>query len=163
VDILEQALQREQDSEAYYRQLAASCPHDGLQTILLRLAEAEVRHQQVVRQMKEETGARLGADPFLMEVKGVFAQIHDRGSKIDPSITQVELYQKAQGFEKESWDLYLRAAAAAKSADARTVLQRLAGQEQMHHRILGTIIELVTRPLLGNWLENAEWYHADEY
>jgi hypothetical protein len=29
--------------------------------------------------------------------------------------------------------------------------------------MLDTIVEFVSRPEPGNWLENAEWYHTDEY
>ena len=163
MDILEYALQREQDSETYYRNLAGSCPAGGLQIILTRLAEAEVRHQQVIQRMKEKTMPGAWADPFLADVKDALRQIRDRGGKIDPGMTQIELYQKAQGFEKESWDMYLKAAAEATTAAGKTVLERLAGQEKMHYQILGTIIELVSRPLAGNWLENAEWYHLEEY
>jgi hypothetical protein len=39
----------------------------------------------------------------------------------------------------------------------------LAAEEKKHLRIMENIVEFVSRPEPGNWLENAEWYHLDEY
>ncbi len=33
----------------------------------------------------------------------------------------------------------------------------------MHCEIIDSIIEFVSRPVDGNWLENAEWFHTDDY
>ncbi|MBN2451582.1 MAG: ferritin family protein [Lentisphaeria bacterium] len=163
MDIFAFALSREQDSEAFYRTMKAGCGDPGLQAILGRLADAEVRHQKVIRRMQDKSPAYVEEDPFLGDVKGAFTAIRDRSAKVADGMSQLALYEKAQGFEKESWELYEKAAAEAESEAARTVLLRLAGQEKMHYQILGTIIELVSRPLPGNWLENAEWYHLEEY
>jgi len=39
----------------------------------------------------------------------------------------------------------------------------LAKEEANHLRIMENIVEFVTRPEPGNWLENAEWHHLNEY
>lgn len=163
VDIYEFALARERDSEAYYRELAAACKTPGLRAILQRLADAEVRHQEIVEAMRAKTGAQVAADPFLRDVKGMFAALRDRNTHLAADMPQVELYRKAQRLEKESWDLYTKGAEEAKTETARAVLHHLAAQERVHFQIMETIVELVSRPLPGNWLENAEWYHVDQY
>ena len=40
---------------------------------------------------------------------------------------------------------------------------KLAGEEEKHLRIVRAITEFVSRPEPGNWLENAEWHHLQEY
>jgi rubrerythrin len=45
----------------------------------------------------------------------------------------------------------------------RQILLRLAGEEDRHCRIMENIVAFVARPEPGNWLENAEWHHLDEY
>ena len=36
-------------------------------------------------------------------------------------------------------------------------------QEQQHVEFIESIIEFVSRPEPGNWLETAEWYHTEDY
>jgi len=163
MDIFQYALEREQASETYYRDLAAACPDVGMRSILTLLADSELRHQQVVRKMQAIGEERAQVDPFLRDVKQLFVQMRDRGAKPGPGSPPEEVYRKAQAFEKESWDMYQKAAQEAPSEAARKVLHRLAAQERVHWHVLDTIVEMVSRPEPGNWLENAEWFHLTEY
>jgi hypothetical protein len=36
-------------------------------------------------------------------------------------------------------------------------------EEDKHLRIMENIVEFVSRPEPGNWLENAEWHHLETY
>jgi len=56
MQLLEIALTREQEAETYYRDLAGKSKDLGLRNIMLSLAEAEVRHQRVIRGMHRTTG-----------------------------------------------------------------------------------------------------------
>jgi rubrerythrin len=38
---------------------------------------------------------------------------------------------------------------------------QIAEEEKKHYWILENILNFISRP--QNWLENAEWYHLDEY
>ena len=163
MDIFEFAMSREKESEAFYRELAGDCPNEGLSSILIRLADSELRHQKVIEAMSSKAEPTTQDDPFLADVKSIFKTILDRKTALDFGVSQVELYRKAQGFEKDSWDMYEKAAETADSEAAKAVLNRLASQEKRHYQILDSIIEMVSRPLPGGWLESAEWYHLDEY
>ena len=46
---------------------------------------------------------------------------------------------------------------------AKEVFATLAGEEEKHLRIMENIVEFVSRPEPGNWLENAEWHHLESY
>jgi rubrerythrin len=164
MQVLEVALKREQEAEAYYRELAGKTQDAGLGTILRRLADAEVRHQRVIQAMQQQGMAAEAADPaFLAECKKLFAKMAEEKAGFAFDLSQVDMYRHAQQREQESRALYTQAAESAGDAATRGVFTRLASQEKMHDQILGSIIEFVQRSEPGRWLENAEWYHSDEY
>lgn len=163
MDVFDVAMQREKDSENYYRSLAEDCSDKGLKAILTRLADAEVKHFSIVQAMRDNADVADPADPLAADVRPLFTEIRDRGPAFDDSMAQVDLYKKAQGFEQESLEYYRSKADEVDSPQVRQVLLTLAGQEKMHYQILGTIIQMVSRPQPGNWLEDAEWFHLDEY
>lgn len=162
MNVLQFAFQRELDSEAYYRDLAGKCTDEGLKCILERLANAEVRHAEVIRQMQGKVLAKLPEDTFLADVRGMFTRMRDRG-EFNFDMEQIDVYVKAQGFEKETMELYTSKAKETDDPVTRSILEKLAFQEKRHFQILQTIIEMIGRAREGGWLENAEWFHLDEY
>lgn len=78
-------------------------------------------------------------------------------------VSDLEAYRKAMVIEEESRKFYSDKASEAGEEETRHILLRLAGEEEKHFRIMKNIAEFVARPEPGNWLENAEWHHLDEY
>jgi rubrerythrin len=113
--------------------------------------------------MREGALVSAADDGFLAGMKADFAEFRDRGKALLDEMSQLDLYRKAQGFEKESMELYIEKAEETEDPAMRRVLVSLASQEKMHYNILDTIIILVSRPELGNWLEDAEWFHLEQY
>ena len=58
---------------------------------------------------------------------------------------------------------YLQKSDEAQDGQTKAVLNLLAAEEANHVRIMENIVEFVSRAEPGNWLENAEWHHLDEY
>ena len=79
------------------------------------------------------------------------------------STTETIAYRKACNIEEKSRTFYLENAEKAQDGPAKTLLQRLAEEEEKHLHIMEAIVEFVSRPEPGNWLENAEWHHLKEY
>ncbi len=155
------AMQMEKDGESYYRDGAARSSNKGLRNILTMLADAEVNHYNVFKQMKENEPVSVGDTAILSDVKNIFVAMRDEGDLEGLSVTQVELYKKAQEIEKKTEDFYLQQAIEVKDAGQKTIFQKIAEEEKKHYFILEQIIEFVSRP--NHWLENAEWYHLEEY
>jgi hypothetical protein len=44
-----------------------------------------------------------------------------------------------------------------------SIFLQLEDQEKKHLRIMENIVEFISKPEPGNWLENAEWHHLDKY
>jgi len=161
--ILDIALQREKEAQNYYLQIADKCPDAGLEQICRRLAEVEAKHYEVIKRMQAEGDVGLVVDDYREELKTVFDGMSRRAGSFDFGIAQLDMYKHAQQREEEAQEFYLNKAAEVGTAEGEELFNKLAAQEKRHYQILATIIDFVSHAEPGNWLENAEWYHADEY
>ncbi len=161
MDVYDFAMKMERDGEAYYRELAGKTENKGLRNILTMLADAEMRHYHLFRGMKENSAVEAADVPILENVKNVFEKLREtEGSEgVDSSAT--ELYRKAQGIEEESRDFYRSKADETEDEARKEIFLKVAEEEQKHYLILENIVDFVSRP--EQWLEDAEWYHLDEY
>jgi len=153
-------MQMEKDGEDYYRQLAQQNANKGMRTILTMLADEEVKHRNVVEKMQTEQPP-ITETKILTDAKNIFVQIKESGESFDFDIEQTELYKRAQDIEKKSRDFYLEKANEVEEKYQEEAFLRLADEEKKHYFLLENIVEFVSRP--ETWLENAEFYHLEEY
>jgi rubrerythrin len=151
----------ERESENYYRQLAAKTDRKGLKTIFNMLAGEEAKHYRVVEEMKSKMPVEVADTNILPDAKEIFRQMADDTEKFNFSAEEPEYYRKAQEIEKKSRNFYLQKADEFEDELQRGVFRRLAEEEKKHYFLLQNIIDFVATP--KSWLENAEWYHLDEY
>jgi rubrerythrin len=161
MDVFDYAMQLEKDGEGYYREGAARSANKGMKKIMTMLADAEVKHYNVFEQMKEHKSVRLPEATILKDVKNVFIAMREEGGLEGISASETELYRKAQDIEKKTEDFYLEKASQVEDAAQKETFLQVAKEENKHYFILDQIIEFVSRP--EQWLENAEWYHLEEY
>jgi len=159
-NIFEYAMQMEKDGEDYYRQLVQQTANKGMRTILTMLADEEVKHYNAVEKMKTEK-PQIAETKILTDAKSVFVQIKESGESFDFDLKQTELYNKAQDIEKKSYEFYTEKANEVTEEYQKEVFLKLADEEKKHYFLLENIIEFVSRP--ETWLENAEFYHLEEY
>ncbi len=160
MNIFEYALQMEKDGEDYYRQLAQKTANKGLTTILTMLADEEVKHYNAIEKMKTAE-PHMAKTTILADAKNVFVQIKESNESFDFDLRQIELYKKAQYIEERSRDFYMEKANEVTEEYQKEFFLRLADEEKKHYFLLENIIEFVSRP--ETWLENAEFYHLEEY
>jgi len=160
MNIFKYAMQMEKDGEEYYRQLARQTANNGLQTILTMLADEEVKHYNAIEKMKTAK-PKLGETTVLSDAKNIFIQIKESNGNLDYDTGQTQLYKKAQNIEERSRDFYLEKANEVEEEYQKEVFLTLAEEEKKHYFLLENIIEFVSRP--ETWLENAEFYHLEEY
>ncbi len=161
MNVYDYAMQLEKDGESYYRDGAARSANKGLRRILTMLADAEVKHYNIFKQMKGNEPFQVGDATILQDVKNIFVRMREEGDLEGIAVSEVELYKGAQEIEKKTETFYLKTADEVADMAQRDALLRIAKEEKKHYFILEQIIEFVTRP--DHWLENAEWYHLDEY
>jgi len=160
MNIFEYALQMEKDGEDYYRQLAQQTANKGLKTILVMLADEEVKHYNAIEKMKTAK-PRMAETTILTDVKNVFVQIQESNENFGFDLGQIELYKKAQEIEERSRDFYMEKASEVDEEYQKELFLKLAEEEKKHYFLLDNIIEFVSRP--EHWLENAEFFHLEEY
>jgi rubrerythrin len=161
MNIFDFAMEKEKFSENYYRQLAEKTNSIGLQNILTMLADEEAVHYKIVSNMKKNITPHLADTSVLSDAKEIFADMRNSAEKFDFNINQLELYKKAKDIEKQSREFYLEKKEQLGSADQKEIFQKLANHEQKHFILLENILDFLSAPQA--WLENAEWYHLDEY
>ena len=160
MDIFEFAMQMERDGEKFYREMAETCGDKGLATILTMMADAEVKHYQVLKEMKGDMDTSLTDSLLLDNVKNVFAEMREQ-KDFNLNLSQVELYEKARGIEKKNEEFYLEKAGEVKSIPHQKILKKIAEEEREHYNLLGHLIEFVKKP--DKWVENAEWHNLESF
>ncbi len=160
MDIFEYAMQMEKDGENYYRNLAQKTTNKGIKTILTMLADDEAKHYSAIEKMKTAR-PQMAETTILIHAANIFAEMKDSDDEFDFDIDQTELYRKAQDIEEESQNFYLEKAAEVKEDYQKDIFLKLAEEEKKHYFLLENIIQLLSRP--ETWLEDAEFYHLEEY
>jgi len=160
MNIFDFAMEKEKYSEDYYRRLAGKSSNKGLETVFNMLADEEAKHYKIVSDMKEDIAPDLAETTVLSDVKDVFAKMRESALSFNFDVTQAALYRKALNIEKQSQDFYLGKANEVEKTQ-KEIFLKLADEEKKHYFLLENIIDFVSRP--ETWLENAEFYHLDEY
>ena len=161
MNIFEFAMQMENEAEDFYRRLVNNTDNAGLKTIFNMLAAEEAKHYKIVEEMKAKIPQKISDTDVLSKAGVIFEQMSNTDKKTDFDISQIEVYKKAQDIEKKSTDFYLQKADEVEEHCQKGIFRKLAEEEKKHYFLLQNIIEFVSRP--ESWLENAEWYHLEEY
>ena len=161
MDIFDFAMQMEKDGEAYYRELADNCSDSGLEHILIMLAEDEVKHHQVLGEMKASAHPKMADSAILENARNLFVEMKEDPPQFSFAENQADFYRKAQEIERKSEEFYREKAAQVQDHFQQEMLLRIAGEENRHYFLLDHIITFVSRP--KQWVENAEFHHLEEY
>lgn len=161
MDIFKYAMKMEKDGEAYYRELANKCGDQGLKNILNMLADDEVKHFNVLNEMRKGEKSKHEATEILSDSKNIFNLMKEKNETLSLDISQKEIYKRAQETEKQSEEFYRQKSEEATDPHLKETLLKFAEDEKKHYVLLDNIIELISRP--DYYLENAEFCHLDEY
>lgn len=161
MNIYDFAMQMEKDGENYYRDSAQKIDNAGLRKILGILVDAEVKHYNILQKMKDHEKVQMSDTEILANVKNIFVKMKEENDTVGVNISQIGLYKKAQDIEKNSQIFYLEKADEVTNTSHKEIFLKIADEEKKHYFILKNILDFVSRP--QHWLENAEWYHLEEY
>ena len=165
MDIFTFAKQMEKDGETYYRELMAASKTPGLKKIFLYLADEEARHFEYLKKLEGKEGIGDGGQSRILEdVKNIFIAMKEGKEALDIDTLQATAaFIKARDIEEASRKFYQEKAEEIAGENAKMLFRTLANEEEKHFRIMENIIEFISRPEPGNWLENSEWHHLEEY
>jgi len=160
MDIFEFALQMEKDGEYFYRYLVQRNKNKGIITILNMLADEEVKHYNIIKTMQDRI-LEVQETDVLDRAKNIFIQLKEGNEKFEYNTNEISLYRQAQDIEVRSREFYREQANQTSNENHKYIFGKLADEENRHYLILDNIIEFVQRP--ERWLENAEFYHLEQY
>ena len=165
MNIYEYAMQMEKDGEDYYRRLAGESKTAGLQRIFAMLADEEVKHYGVIMAMRQKIRETVLEDSSILNnTRNVFQDMKDQKQPLHiDSSAEADKYRNARDIEEKSREFYQQQADQSKSEHERQIFLKLAAEETKHLHIMENIVEFVSRPEPGQWLENAEWTHLESY
>jgi rubrerythrin len=158
---VEHALAMEKEAERYYRDLAEKAVNPGLKSVFLLLAEEEARHHDFYSSLGRQAGGKMKGSNLLSAVKQVFLKMRETKDTSGTGASQAELYKEALEAERHHYEFYLKKAEDAADETGRKMFRNIAAEEKRHALVLEKVLDFVSRPT--EWLENAEWYHLEDY
>jgi rubrerythrin len=160
MDIFEFAIGMEKEGEIFYLELANKMSHPELKKIIRLLAADEVKHAQVLKEMRSKT-VEMEDSLILSKAKTIFSQVAGECNPLLPIESMNELMDQALDFEKKSEQIYTDYAKKSTDTISTALFMRIAAEEKKHFILLENLKEFLLRP--EQWLENAEFNHLDEY
>ncbi len=162
MSIFDFAMQMELDGEKLYRELAEQTDNTGLKKIFTCLADDEVGHYNVFKNIKEHSSFDIEKTTILVDSKNVFSQMKTSGdSYLTGEIDQKEAYQLALDMEKKAYIFFEEKALETNDPAEKKLLLAIAKEERHHFRLIEGMIDFISQP--ETWLENAEFTHLTDY
>ena len=153
----------EKKGAEYYRHLANETDLKEIRGVFELLAIEEDNHYKIFEAMERAISIDVTGVPstVIEKAKTVFAALA-RGVRMPETLKDsAAAYMKGLDLERESISYYRKAREIAIDVSQKKIIDMIIKQEQSHERFMESMIEFVKRP--AQWLEDAEWYHLDEY
>ncbi|MGM0409820.1 MAG: ferritin-like domain-containing protein [Bacillota bacterium] len=160
-DVYDFAVEFEREHRDFYKQMIESTNEESLKSVFEKLVEQEEKHEKIVRQLQNSEKVEHVESKIIPDAKETFEKI---ASNLPDSVLpddQVELYKKAREMEERTYEFYTEKADKAEKTQVKKVFEKLAQEEKKHENILNNLIDFVNKP--NTWLDDAEWYHLEDY
>jgi rubrerythrin len=167
MNVLEFAINMENDGERYYREQAELNRDNGLFVVCSMLADDEKNHAALLRSRYENREYVLDQGSEVDRVGNVFSGLGDIGLDEKELIGQLDFYKLAAERERESIVLYSEMLEESVSQEneqgAKDILlfEFLIKQEEEHLSVLEELVKLLGHA--EDWVENAEFGNREEY
>lgn len=161
MNIFDYALSLKREKELFYRELSRTAGSQGVRELFELLAEEEAVHGRAIAEMAKNILPQLPESTMLSEAGAVIKGMEERQEQPGFHNEQLQLYDRALKYEEQAKELFLHKAAEVQDSCQREMLRRISDAESTHKMVIETIINFVSKP--ERWLENAEWYHLEEY
>ena len=164
MNFLELAMDIEDEGIRYYMHLSAKTIDKESATIFQYLAKEEQRHYDIFNAWQKKIEAPPIEDTgiFGIDAPTVFKRLMDHFETFGvPAVHYHDAYEKALLFEKKSIAAYTDALTKLDEREQKVMLTKIITQEKSHARFITHMLEFLRHP--GEWLENAEWVHHEEF
>jgi hypothetical protein len=162
MDFIEYALKMEDKTKHYYLELADKCiQNEGIKNILNMLASEHEKHYDTLKLMEQDKCNSMEKTESFKEVDEIFNQMKQNKETFHCDIDQLTLYEKALNLVEKKYNFYSETLKNIDCPENKKIIEQIRAEEKHQKYVLENIIEMVNRPLV--WIENAEFYHFEEY
>ncbi|MFW6264540.1 MAG: ferritin-like domain-containing protein [Bacillota bacterium] len=155
------AIDFEKENREYYLERAENTDNEYLKSLFENLAGEEKKHEEIIKQLMEDEKVDYVESDLIDNAKKAFDEIAaELPDNILPT-EEVHIYKQAVEMEKRSREYYKEKAEESELEHVEKVFLQLAKEEEKHQQILENIEKMVDRP--NTWLDDAEWYHMEDY
>lgn len=155
MNVYDYAMKVEKDGEAYYRELASKSPNTGLKKVFNLLADAEVKHYNVFKSMKDKDGQDIQKLDISTDSKTIFETLSAEKNSVNFNLDEIKFYEDAIKREDDSYNFYLSKSKELTNQDEKEVFVNIAQEEIKHKEILENILSFIQEPT--NWVGSAEF------
>lgn len=155
MNVYEYAMKVEKEGEAYYREMATNANNPGLKRIFTMLADEEVKHYNVFKNMMKKEDIDLEKLNLITDTKTIFATLNEEKNNVNFDIEQIQFYKDAIAREENSHNFYAEKAAELEDEKERKIFLQIAEEEVKHKRVLEEIVIFLEEP--ADWVASAEF------
>ena len=155
MNVYEYAMKVEKEGEAYYRELAAMSPNKGLKKIFSMLADEEVKHYNVFKNMLKKSDIPVDRLALETDTKIIFQTLREEKDSLDLTSNQIQFYKDAIKREEDAHDFYFDKAKELESLEEKEIFLLIAIEEEKHKEVLQNIVSFIEEP--ANWVTAAEF------
>lgn len=162
----ETAKRIEQEGRERYEALARDSANEHIAAVFSLLAREEQRHYDLFNSLEQSMPPEAAATRDIRaDVNTLFASLRDdsrpEGAGLETMEDAEDQYARALKVEQESIAFYENALNRADTGMERASIGEVLAEERRHERIVRSLMEYVARP--REWVENAEFYHLEDY
>ena len=162
MNVLDFAIEMENDGFEYYKELADSSTLPGLKTIFNSLAADELKHAGVFKALNAgQIVGKMPASEALETSKNIFKQLPGGGEELKTIADSLKAYQHAMKLEANSFRFYEEVAEKEINPEVKALLLKIAEEEHAHFNILENVFNFVNAP--NQSLEWGEFSNLGEF
>lgn len=155
MNVYEYAMKVEKEGEAYYREMAAAATNAGLKRIFTMLADEEVKHYNVFKNMMKKEDMDLDQLDLITDTQTIFQTLTEEKDNVTYNADQVQYYKDAIAREENSHNFYADKAAELDNEKQKKIFLHIAKEEIKHKQILEEIVAFLEEP--ADWVCSAEF------
>ncbi|MBN2460591.1 MAG: ferritin family protein [Candidatus Cloacimonetes bacterium] len=158
----DKAIELEKQAQEYYRKLCDQCAdNEGLRNILKILSGDHRHHERILNEMKDGACQEKPGSDSYPRVVNIFREIKRKKQDFQCDMDLLQLYKEGLEFTREKLNFYENALEQLTCEKDKNLLKQVIKEEQNQVYVLEDILEMVRRP--DTWVENAEFYHFEDY
>lgn len=155
MNVYEYAMKVEKEGEAYYREMATNANNPGLKRIFTMLADEEVKHYNVFKNMMKKESIDLEKLNLLTDTKTIFQTLNEEKDNVNFDSEQIQFYKDAILREESSHNFYAQKAKELDDEIEKKIFLQIADEEVKHKRVLEEIVIFLEEP--ADWVASAEF------